>query len=284
MMASHSLTGRAAIRLIGTRRLRGGLARIGPVFLVAMLATGCVTTAGDPIDREEGRAASIRNVGIDHLQQGRTAMAIRKLLEADELDPKDPATHLALGEAYRRKGMLDRAEQEYKRAIEVSPKANDFNRQETVLNLSALYIQMKRYEDAIAQCRALVDDPTFSTPWRPLTNMGWAAFKLGRTAEARKYLEEALDFHPRYAPANLDLGIVEQHERQYLQALRRFEYAVEGDQMPSDAIAEANYRMAEIYVALGKRAKAIEHFQVALDRSPYGEWGSQSQSYLELLQ
>jgi type IV pilus assembly protein PilF len=283
-MSTHSMAGRAARQLVGCGRLRGGLARLALVLVAALLATACVTTGGEPVDREEGRAASIRNVGIDHLQQGRTAMAIRKLVEANDLDPKDPATHLALGEAYRRKGMLDRAEQEYKRAIEVSPKTNDFNRQETVLNLSALYIQMKRYDDAIAQCRTLVDDPTFSTPWRALTNMGWAAFKLGQITEARRYLEEALDFHPRYAPANLDLGIVEQQARQYLPALRRFEYAVEGDQMPADAIAEANYRMAEIYVALGKRAKAIEHFQVALDRSPYGEWGAQSQSYLELLQ
>jgi tetratricopeptide (TPR) repeat protein len=54
--------------------------------------------------------------------------------------------------------------------------------------------------------------------------------------------------------------------------------------MNYDAIAEANYRMAEIYVSLGKRRKAIEHFRVALERSPNGEWGEQSKTYLEMLQ
>ncbi len=279
-MAFQSECGKSADRL--DRHVRGAGLRIVLVLLAALIASGCAAVGPDK-KSEDGRAASIRDVGIDHLRQGRTAMAIRKLSEANDLNPEDPATHLALGEAYRRKGMLDRAESEYKRAIEVSPEVNDFNRQETVMNLSALYIQMKRYEDAIAGCRELVEDPTFSSPWRPLTNMGWAAFKLGRNAEARKYLGEALDFHPRYAPANLNLGIVEQADRQYLAALHRFEVSIEGEQMPPDAIAEANYRMAEIYVALGKRAEAIEHFNVALERSPYGEWGTQSQSYLELL-
>lgn len=279
-MASHPKCGRPAEP--SSRRVWRTAVRIALGLLAGVIVTGCAADGPDKLS-EDSRAASIRNVGIDHLQQGRTAMAIRKLVEANELNPDDPATHLALGEAYRRKGMLDRAEREYKIAIDVSPKTNDFNRQETVLNLAALYIQMKRYEDAIAECQSLVDDPTFSSPWRPLTNMGWAAFKLGRLAEARKHFEDALDFHPRYAPANLNLGILDQAERQYLQALHRFEIAVEGDQMPADAIAEANYRMAEIYVALGKRAKAIEHFNVALERSPYGEWGTQSQSYLELL-
>jgi type IV pilus assembly protein PilF len=279
-MAPHPKSGRPTEQT--RRRVWRNTVRIALGLLAGVIMTGCAAVGPDKLS-EDSRAASIRNVGIDHLQQGRTAMAIRKLVEANDLNPEDPATHLALGEAYRRKGMLDRAEREYKKAIEVSPKTNDFNRQETVLNLAALYIQMKRYEDAIVECQSLVDDPTFSSPWRPLTNMGWAAFKLGRLVEARKHFEDALDFHPRYAPANLNLGILDQAERQYLPALHRFEIAVDGEQMPADAIAEANYRMAEIYVALGKRAKAIEHFNVALERSPYGEWGTQSQSYLELL-
>jgi lipoprotein NlpI len=53
--------------------------------------------------------------------------------------------------------------------------------------------------------------------------------------------------------------------------------------MPPGAIAEANFHMAEIYVSMGQREKAISHFGLALERSPYGEWGEQSQSYLELL-
>ena len=49
------------------------------------------------------------------------------------------------------------------------------------------------------------------------------------------------------------------------------------------ATAEANYRVGEIYISMGKKEKALEYFNVALERSPYGKWGTQSKSYLEML-
>ena len=192
-------------------------------------------------------------------------------------------TYLSLGEAYRRKGLLQEAEIELIEALRLSDDPSDFNYQETLLNLSVLYIQMERYEDSIERAQTLVTDPTFSSPWRALTNKGWAEFKLGRYGAARASFDEALDFHPRYAPAHLNLGILDQKEHLFLPALNHYEQAAEAGRMAPNALAEANYRMAEVYVSLGNRGKAIEHFNVALDRSPYGPWGEQSRSYLELL-
>ncbi len=255
------------------------------VCLIAILqAFGCATTtpAPDEVDQVV-QAAAIRDVGIDHLAKGHTAMAIRKLQHASKLDPTDPITSLSLGESYRRKGLLDRAEQHLLHSLELNPDSTDLSHQETVLSLCALYIQLKRFAAARVQCQKLVDDPTYSSPWRALTNRGWAEFKQGELAAARGSFGQAIDFHPRYSPAHLNLGILERHERHPLPAIRHFESALEGKRLAPDGVAEANYRMAEIYVSLGNRGKAIEHFSVALERSPYGQWGSQSKSYLELL-
>ena len=179
--------------------------------------------------------------------------------------------------------MLEEAKSNLMLSLELNENSQDYNHQETRLNLSALYIQLGRYEQAIEQCDRLVEDPTFSTPWRALTNLGWAEYKLGRLVEARASFEEALEFHPRYAPAHLNLGMLDQTEQRWLAAIRHYELAAESNRMPSDAIAEANFHMAEIYVSMGQREKAISYFGLALERSPYGEWGEQSQSYLELL-
>lgn len=252
-------------------------------LVAALLGLGCATT--EPEKNAEGvpLSVAIRNVGIDHLNQGRTAMAIRKLEESLGKDPEDPVTHLWLGEAYRRKGLFERAEQHLLRSLELNPKASDYNHQETVLNLCGLYIQMKRYEHSIARCQALIDDPTFSTPWRALTNRGWAHYQMGQIAEARQSFEEAIDFFPRYSPAHLNLGILDQREKRYLSAIRHFELAIESQRLGPEGDAEANYRMAEVYVALGKRSKAIEHFSVAMEQAPYAKWGTQSKTYLDLL-
>ena len=254
------------------------------VLLFTTLGLGCTHTGPQPYVPDEKRlAASVRDVGIDLLYQGRTAMAIRKLNEAAARNPKDPITYLSLGEAYRRKGMLQEAKSNLMLSLELNEDSQDYNHQETRLNLSVLYIQLGEYEQASLECQKLLEDPTFSTPWRALTNLGWAHYKLGRLGLARGSFEEALEFHPRYAPAHLNLGMLDQTEQRWLAAIRHYELAAESNRMPSEAIAEANFHMAEIYVSMGQREKAISYFDMALKRSPYGEWGEQSQSYLELL-
>jgi len=256
---------------------------LAAALLVALLALACVSPAPEVDSEGVPLSGAIRNVGVDHLNQGRTAMAIRKLQESLDKNPDDPVTHLWLGEAYRRKGLVELAESHLLRSLELNPEVSDYNRQETVLNLCGLYIQMKRYPDSIATCEELISEPTFSTPWRPLTNRGWAEYHLGRFAAARRSYEEALDFFPRYSPAHLNMGILDQKEKRYLAAIRHFELAVETQRLGPEGDAEANYRMAEVYVALGKRGKAIEHFSVALEQAPYAQWGTQSKTYLDLL-
>jgi Tfp pilus assembly protein PilF len=152
----------------------------------------------------------------------------------------DPWIAMALAEAYRRRGKPEEAEAEYKRAI-----ALDSELHQARLNLSALYIHLERYEDAIPHLVQLADDPTFSAPWRALTNLGWAQYRLGRRAEARSNLQTA-----RARP---------------------------------DAHAEANYRMAEIHVSLGQRQQALDRLQSAASGPGDGPWSRRSEEYLELL-
>jgi len=266
----------------GRARVRRGL--LAALLCLLAVGTGCATTNLEAELEAHKQAVAIRDVGIDHLSAGRTAMSIRKLQQALALDPDDPETVLWLGEAYRRKGMLVRAEEMLVRSIELSSDdPTGRSHQEAILNLSALYIQMKRYDEAISLSEVLIQDPTFGSPWRPLTNRGWAQFQLGQLIEAERSYREALDFFPTYWPARLNMGILEQKRRRHVEAIREFEMALESGRLGPDAIAEVNYRLAEVYVALGRRQRAIEHFSVAAEQSPYGEWGTQSKSYLELL-
>jgi hypothetical protein len=47
--------------------------------------------------------------------------------------------------------------------------------------------------------------------------------------------------------------------------------------------AEANYRIAEIYIALGQRNQAMGHLTTAQAKAPEGIWGRRSEEYLKLL-
>jgi tetratricopeptide (TPR) repeat protein len=229
-------------------------------------------------------AEAKRDLGIDYLSSQRTAMAIRELTASMKLDSSDPKTHLWLAEAYRRKGRAEEAEAFLLDAIRLTESKGDSRTEQLArLTLSALLSQMGRYGDSLEHCEALSADPTFPTPWRSLTNCGWALFKLDRIDEAREHYREALDFFPRFGPALLNLGIVQTDQGHSLAAIKSLERALDAGRLGMSGLGEANFRLGEIYVGLGRRDKAVEHFREATTKAPYADWGTQSQAYLDLL-
>lgn len=269
-------------------RVRRGAGRLatGIAGLALLASSGCAisTTYSEDTSSIVAESQAKRDLGIDYLSTRRTAMAIRELTASLEMDSSDPQTHLWLGEAYRRKGQTAKAEGFLSEALEIARKRKDSKtEQEARLNLSALLSQMGRFEDSLEHCEALAVDPTFSTPWRPLSNCGWALMKLGRLAEARRHFSDALEFFPRYSPALLNLGILDAKEGHRLSAIKNLEKAIASRRLSASGHAEANYRLGELYVALGRRDKAVEHFAAAAKIAPEADWGSQSQAYLDLL-
>jgi type IV pilus biogenesis/stability protein PilW len=241
------------------------------------LGTGCSTPGTPASETAAKKALAHYDLGVEYMSQGRIALAIRELRAAKEVGADDPWIAMALAEAYRRRGKPEAAEAEYKRAI-----ALDSELHQARLNLSALYIHLERYEDAIPHLVQLADDPTFSAPWRALTNLGWAQYRLGRRAEARSNLQTAVEYRDDYSPALLNLGILEQEEGHTLAALKLFERVTQARARP-DAHAEANYRMAEIHVSLGQRQQALDRLQSAASGPGDGPWSRRSEEYLELL-
>lgn len=244
--------------------------------IAALAASGCAMTRGPSRD-DAKRASSHLTVGADHMAGGRTALALREFLAAEQLDPKNPQIQYALGEAYLARDKPKDSETHFLRALQLRPDYHDAR-----LSLSGLYVAQGRYQDAITQCQALLDDPTFPQPWRALANRGWAEYKLGHFQEARATLKQALDFEHDYWPAMLSLAILEQGQGHHLEAIGLLDDILE--LKPGGRVeAEANYRLAEIYISLGKRDQAVGHLTAAVERQPDGEWARRSQEYLKLL-
>jgi Tfp pilus assembly protein PilF len=251
-------------------------------LVAAALAAACAT-GGDPLPEEsarsadESRARAHHSVGAAHLREGRLALAIRELRAAEQLNPKDRWIQLALAEAYRRKGLNDEAERHLEKALVIDPSFQDAR-----LTLSGLCIQMERHADAVEHAQVLVDDPTFPLPWAALTNKGYALMQLGRNAEAREALELALEYHERYWRALLNLAILDAQEGKRVDAIERFERVLGLGPGPLGS-AETNYRIAEIYISLGNRERAVEHLLAASSQRPSGPWGKRSEDYLKRL-
>ena len=253
----------------------------GLVLLLALSSglSGCASTAKADAEAAQNarRATSHLNLGADHLQAGRSALALREFMTGAALDPRNPRLQYALGEAYLARQKPEESEKHFLRALELHPEHHDAR-----LSLSALYIVQGRYQEAVEACDLLIDDPTFPSPWRALATRGWAQFKLGQPIEARSSLELARDYSPAYWPAMLSLAVLESAEGRRLEAIALLQEVIElgpGDRVES----EANYRLAENYIALGKRDRAVGYLTTAVAGAPEGEWARRSQEYLKLL-
>ena len=248
-------------------------------LLLLALLTGCATAKPETpaiSAADESRARAHQNVGTTHLREGRVPLAIRELRAAEELNPNDRWTQLTLAEAYRLKGLNADAESHLLKALVIDPKFQDAR-----LTLSGLYIQIGRYRDAIEQAQLLIDDPTFPQPWTALTNKGYALLKLEKRAEAREALTAAVEYNERYWRAQLNLGILDAEEGKRTDAIERFQRVIElASPLGS---AEANFRIAEIYISLGNREQALEHLVAASSQRPSGPWGKRSEDYLKRL-
>src|SRR5258706_4647967 len=165
------------------RRYRVRGMRVWLAFNFAATGLGCATF-GAASKQDVLRAASHVEVGGDHLANGRSALALREFLAAEQLDPKNARVHYALADAYLARGKRADAEQHARRAIELFPDYHDAR-----LFLSALLLVDKHYAEAIVECNRLVDDPTFPSPWRALTNRAWAEYRLGQAKQSQEYLK-----------------------------------------------------------------------------------------------
>ena len=254
-----------------------GTLALGLACLVSGGGLGCAMTGAAEREDMTRKAASHLEIGVDHLSNDRGALALREFMASEQLDPRNPRVHYALSDAYLAQGKRDKAAEHLRRALELYPEFHDARQ-----SLSALLLVEKRYDEAIVECTRLVDDPTYSSPWAALTNRAWAEFKLGRADEARDSLRLARDYRAEYWPATLALAIVENEGGRPLQAIRLLHDVIKLQPGP-EVDSEVNYRLAEIYVALGKRQQALGHLSTSVARLPDGPWAKKSQEYLELL-
>ena len=251
------------------------------IALTALLAlVGCSSVS----ERESLMADTHRDLAGVKLAQGEPEAAISEYRRALALDPDEPDTHLGLAEAYRRKGLLSETERELREALRLDPE-----HQEARLALGVAFLQMQRWEDAAAEFQRLVDDPTFIRPSRALVNLGWAHYKSGKLDQAKADFERALQSDRANYVAHLDLGIVLYDRDDLVEAIQHFEECVKivGERPApvfGSAEAEARFRMAQAYVRLNQRQRAVESLRVAVERGGESEWARKSTDYLKVLE
>jgi Flp pilus assembly protein TadD len=136
------------------------------------------------VSDEGGSARDYMERGRAHLEAGRLNEAVAELSRAASLDPKLSQAHSLLAVAYDRKGLRDRAEDSYRRAIDVNDRDP-----EALNNLGySLYLggNYRAAVDRLKKAARLAPNDT-----RILNNLALAQVRLGKYDDAYKNFARA---------------------------------------------------------------------------------------------
>ena len=169
------------------------------------------------------------------------AMGRPELAPAEVPIPTTAWEHYDLGRSYLRSGEYARAEQEFRRSVELQPDEfwpNFFQ--------AVCADRLGRYRDAVTAlsiCIALFP----KTP-ECYFNRGVAYEKAGQDEQALADYSRALKYNPRLADAALNRGLLAYRKKQYTAALRDLE-AARASAVGAAALGRIHYNIALVHLA-----------------------------------
>lgn len=183
------------------------------VILTLLMLSGCETTSGGSIGKNE-RAAEINvRLGINYLQKGNIIQANRKLKRALKQAPGSSLVHWTnaiLEEKLNRPAV---AEIHYKKAIRLNKQDS-----EAYNNYGAFLCRQGKVEAALAAFESAVNNPLYMTKDYAYTNAGICLIEKDRVDEAKVYFLKALDINPVSASANYQLALLYYNQARYQQS------------------------------------------------------------------
>ena len=154
-------------------------------------------------------------LGVRAFEQGKTKAALQYFVEAQRLHPEDGRIANALGNAWFVLNQPTKAQEEYRRAIQLDP-----GLAAAYKNLGILEYQQKHYAAAIPELDAAKNKaPRDAVSWRFL---GLALRSLGKKAEAGQCLHRSLSLDPDSAKTRLALAETEAELKQNTAALANY--------------------------------------------------------------
>ncbi len=249
------------------------LGKLFSAFCLAALvvnAAGCVHYVSDK-DRD---AATIHyDLGVEN-QLKDPPLAMKEFETALTFDPEMPeawaAKALLLHVVFKR---YEESAAAYKKALELRPGFSDAK-----ANLGNLYLDEKRYDDAIKQYEAALSDMTYRTPYIAHGNIGWARYMKGEVDAAIEETKTALAMNPNYCLGYRTLGTIYSEKGNLEESCHQ--YGKYREYCPDTA--EAHFREGACLMKLGQVEEATKSFDTCVAKAT-GQMKDDCQQMLKTL-
>jgi len=203
-------------------------------------------------------SAEIHNfLGIAFRWKGELERALEEYKMVLSLQSGIPEIHFNMGIVLTKLGRLEEAIIEYKRAIDLKP---DYSK--AYSNLGSAYLKKGKVEEAVDACQKAVElKPDYAFAY---SNLGYAFLVKGLYEEAKSSAARAAELDPGLPEAYNLLGFLHEREEQFGEAYAEYLKALELD--PENIKTHLN--LANLYFKKTLLERSAYHYKKVLDLNP----------------
>ena len=155
------------------------------LFIGYFILSGC---ALKPSQEKEEKAFLHLQLATEYIKSENYPVALKELLIAEELSPKNPAVQANLGLVYFMRERYELAEKHYAKAISLKPDFTDAKN-----NLGRAYIEIGQYKKAEVLLKEVLSDLVYTDFPKAHANYGILEFKRKNYSSAIGQLKKSLE-------------------------------------------------------------------------------------------
>jgi type IV pilus assembly protein PilF len=215
-------------------------------------------------------------IAVSYIQKDNLPSALKELLIAEDLAPKNAAVQSNLGLVYFLRDRFELSERHYLQAISFRP---DYT--EAKNNLARVYTETGQYRKAEPLLQEALKDLTFNDYPSVYANYGILEFKRKHYASATNYLKKSLEIDRENCLTQVYLGRSYLDMNELTLASDQLEKAISFCQ--PQGIDEAHYYAALAYYRNSQRDRAMVRFEELIRYFPTGPNNEKAKKMLALI-
>ncbi len=216
-------------------------------------------------------------IGVSHMERNNLPMALKELLGALELDPKNPYIQNNLGIVYYLREKYDLSVKYFTEAIALYPQFTEAKN-----NLARVFIEQKQYSKASRLLDEVLADLTYTNAHSAHFNYGLLYFSQNKFDQAKTYLAKILSDNREdcYTQVYYARSLLETNHAKL--AAEQLDQATQFCVL--ERVDDAHFYSAIAYYRTGNKQKALARFKELVTLFPEGKHRVKSSEMIQLIQ
>lgn len=248
------------------------MTRVLTIGLTLLLCASCATNNED----SQRKALLHLQAGTHFLSTGNYPGAMNELLQAQELEPRNPTIQNNLGLAFYVRGKFNEAEEHFRKAVSYQQKYTEARN-----NLGRTLIELGKLNEAIKELTIATNDLTYPTPEKSYSNLGLAYFRKRDYVTASTNFAKSLQMQANSCNTMNYYGQTLFEQKKYVPAAESFDRAI--TICKKDNFDEPYYFAGLSYMKAGQREQSVARLEQLLQQFPKTAYQAKAQTLLDIL-